>query len=161
MLLSVSFGEAFPVCREHAGHRRPPCLRRSADDQRHRPYPSRRRFFHSGRKDNIINSGGIKIQPEEVEKKLRPFIRAPFAVTSVPDKRLGEALVLLVEDSGGRLEACPDWLAQLPPYHRPKRIRYVKELPGAGNGKVDRAGCRRLAHALFASNGADEAQRAE
>ncbi len=118
-------------------------------------------FFILGRKDNIINSGGIKIQPEEVEKKLRPFIRAPFAVTSVPDKRLGEALVLLVEGSGGRLEACPDWLAQLPPYHRPKRIRYVKELPGAGNGKVDRAGCRRLAHALFASNGADEAQRAE
>ena len=54
-----------------------------------------------GRKDNVINSGGIKIQAEEVEQLLRPFISVPFVITSVPDQRLGQAVTLLIE---GRAE---------------------------------------------------------
>lgn len=49
-----------------------------------------------GRKDNVINSGGIKIQAEEMEKLLRPFIPVSFVITSVPDQRLGQAVTLLL-----------------------------------------------------------------
>lgn len=55
-------------------------------------------FSILGRKDNVINSGGIKIQAEEIEKKLRLLIPIPFVITSVPDKRLGQAVVLLLAE---------------------------------------------------------------
>ena len=48
-------------------------------------------FAIIGRKDNIINSGGIKIQIEEVEERLRPYLDRPYAITAAPDPRLGEA----------------------------------------------------------------------
>ena len=53
-------------------------------------------FAIIGRKDNIINSGGIKIQIEEVEERLRPYLDLPYAITAAPDPRLGEAVVLLI-----------------------------------------------------------------
>ncbi|WP_165155394.1 AMP-binding protein [Parabacteroides sp. ZJ-118] len=54
------------------------------------------RFTIIGRRDNIINSGGIKIQIEEVEERLRPYLDRPYAITAAPDPRLGEAVVLLI-----------------------------------------------------------------
>ncbi len=47
-------------------------------------------FRIMGRKDNVINTGGIKVQAEEVEKILRPSIKGNFAITAVPHPRLGE-----------------------------------------------------------------------
>lgn len=108
-------------------------------------------FSILGRKDNVINSGGIKIQPEEIEKILRPFIPSAFAVTSVPDVRLGEAAVLLMEQSDECTVTDARLFIHLPPYYRPKHICCVKEVPQAGNGKIDRVECRRLAQRLLAS----------
>ena len=42
-------------------------------------------FAIIGRKDNIINSGGIKIQIEEVEERLRPYLDRPYAITAAPE----------------------------------------------------------------------------
>lgn len=55
-------------------------------------------FAILGRKDNIINSGGIKIQIEEVEERLRAGLgdESDFAITAVPDEKFGEALTLLL-----------------------------------------------------------------
>ena len=61
-------------------------------------------FMILGRKDNVINSGGIKIQAEEMEKLLRSFIPVPFVITSVPDQRLGQAVTLLLEGQPELLE---------------------------------------------------------
>lgn len=54
------------------------------------------RFRVIGRLDNVINTGGIKVQIEVVEEQLRSLIDRPFAITSIPDDRLGEAVVLLL-----------------------------------------------------------------
>ena len=54
-------------------------------------------FIIFARKDNVINSGGIKIQAEEMEKRLQALIDVPFVITSVPDRRLGQAVTLLIE----------------------------------------------------------------
>ena len=42
-----------------------------------------------GRKDNVICSGGIKIQIEELERLLKPHIPVPFMVTKVKDEKFG------------------------------------------------------------------------
>ena len=56
-------------------------------------------FVILGRKDNIINSGGIKIQIEILEELLKSSITIPFAITSVPDAKLGQAVVLLLKST--------------------------------------------------------------
>lgn len=105
-------------------------------------------FTVIGRKDNVVNSGGIKIQPEEVERSLRRFIPLLFAVTSVPDARLGQALVLLVAGRTNRKELDNVLQTALEPYHRPRHIFTVTAIPQTENGKIDRAGCRALAQRM-------------
>ncbi len=61
-----------------------------------------------GRKDNVICSGGIKIQIEEVERLLRPYVTSAFVITKRADKKFGEQVVLLTEsnDMDGNRKAC-------------------------------------------------------
>lgn len=105
-------------------------------------------FTILGRKDNVINSGGIKIQAEEIEKLLQSFIPVPFVITSVSDQRLGQAVTLLIEGQmeisalGTKLESV------LAPYYRPKYIYQVNHIPQTGNGKINRKECRVLAESL-------------
>lgn len=112
-------------------------------------------FSILGRKDNIINSGGIKIQTEVVEEALHPVISVKFAITSVPHPKFGEAIVLLIEDKEKKVE--PAGLQSridsvLPKYQRPKYIIEVKTLPLTGSGKIDRKTCRALAQSRIELN---------
>lgn len=100
-------------------------------------------FSIIGRKDNIINSGGIKIQTEEVEDKLRPHISVPFAITSVPHAKFGEVIVLLTE-SGNTLPIS-EIITILPKYQQPKYIHEVIQIPLTETGKINRAECRKMA----------------
>lgn len=112
-------------------------------------------FTILGRKDNVINSGGIKMQAEELEKILRPHIPVRFVITSVPDQRLGQAVTLLIEESTERKELdgkeleigdIEEKLQEiLEPYYRPKYIFKTEHIPQTENGKVNRAKCRDLA----------------
>ena len=54
-------------------------------------------FKWLGRIDNVINSGGIKLHPEEIEKKLSQIISQRFFVAGIPDSKLGEKLILIIE----------------------------------------------------------------
>ena len=56
------------------------------------------RFRIKGRKDNVICSGGIKIQIEEVEALLKPYLEKPFMLAKKKDEKFGEIAVLLTED---------------------------------------------------------------
>ena len=119
-------------------------------------------FTIAGRKDNVINSGGIKIQAEEMEKSLRPFIPVPFVVTSVPDPRLGQALTLLIAGQVDVRELESKLQTVLDAYHRPRHIFMTESIPQTENGKTDRAGCRILARQMkklhplmFAGTGSD------
>lgn len=119
-------------------------------------------FTILGRKDNVINSGGIKMQAEELEKILRPYIPVRFVITSVPDPRLGQAVTLLIEESTERKELDGKELGNkdselnekdieeklqeiLEPYYRPQYILKTRHIPQTENGKVNRAECRALA----------------
>lgn len=108
-------------------------------------------FVILGRKDNTINSGGIKIQPEEDERLLQSVIDVPFAITSVPDEKLGEAAILLLEQvSEEKLDDIKTIMRRvLPPYHIPHTIVTIQKLPLAGNGKINRKRCREIAAELI------------
>ncbi|MDR0939657.1 MAG: AMP-binding protein [Mediterranea sp.] len=106
-------------------------------------------FVILGRIDNVIDSGGVKIQAEELERRLCQLTDAPLAITSRPDARLGEAIVLLVGGSPdeNEIEALKARIqASIDPYSRPRAIVALPHIPAAGNGKVDRAACKKLAN---------------
>ena len=94
------------------------------------------RFRILGRKDNVICSGGIKIQIETVERQLRPHLQAPFLITKSPDTKFGEVVVLLTE---GTVEEARQVCAQvLPKYHQPKAYLHVDKIPLTETGKPAR-----------------------
>jgi len=105
------------------------------------------RFRILGRKDNIINTGGIKIQAEEIEGKLCQVISGNFAVTSIPHPKFGEAVVLLIQKEQSITTEQINSL--LPAFQRPKNILETETIPLTQTGKIDRQACRELAIALL------------
>lgn len=101
-----------------------------------------------GRRDNVICSGGIKLQIEAIEQRLAP-LGVPCLITSSPDARLGEAVTLLYEaehDLGDFLkEKCRTLLDR---YEVPRRYFRVSRLPLTETGKAARAEARRMAAEL-------------
>lgn len=59
-------------------------------------HPDGRRFVIIGRKDNVIDTGGIKVHAEEVEERIRPFLTRDFAISKKSDPMFGEMIVLLI-----------------------------------------------------------------
>ena len=93
-------------------------------------------FVFLGRFDNIVNSGGIKLIPEQIEEKLSGRIDTRFFVTGIPDEKLGEKLVLVIEGEKHSLdESIFDLLDK---YERPKEILFVSKFEETGNGKIMR-----------------------
>ena len=94
------------------------------------------RFRILGRKDNVICSGGLKIQAEEVERQLHPHLREPYLITKRHDARLGEAMVLLTEGSVSEArQVCERILTK---YHQPRAYLHVDHIPLTETGKPAR-----------------------
>ena len=98
------------------------------------------RFRVLGRIDNVINSGGVKIHIEQVEKDLAPHIAHPFMITKCPDAKFGEIVVMLIQGSDADIpdarQACEQHLDK---YACPKRIYAVPALPMTPTGKPARS----------------------
>lgn len=110
-----------------------------------------RRFRIIGRKDNVICSGGIKIQAEEVEQRLKPHINTAFAITKAHDAKLGEAVVLIAEKAMDMDSIRTVCRLQLPRYWQPRHYLSTEKLPLTGTGKPARQQTERLAQALLDS----------
>lgn len=54
-------------------------------------------FQWLGRFDRVINTGGIKVFPEQIENKLQEHIPYPFFISSLPDPSLGQKVILVAE----------------------------------------------------------------
>ena len=94
------------------------------------------RFRVLGRKDNVICSGGIKIQIEEVERELKPYARVPYIISKKKDEKFGEIVVLLTEGDTDEMKAiCEE---HLPKYHRPKLYQHIDKIPLTETGKPAR-----------------------
>ena len=101
------------------------------------------RFRIRGRKDNVICSGGIKIQIEEVEQILKKYMRVPYIISKRKDEKFGEIVVLLIE--GDTAEAQTICEQVLPKYHQPKVYLHVNQIPLTETGKPARKRAEELA----------------
>jgi O-succinylbenzoic acid--CoA ligase len=91
-------------------------------------------FVFLGRIDNIINSGGVKIMPEQVEQKLDGKIDHRFFIASKEDAELGEKVVLVIE--GDSFDIDKAIFDSLDKYERPKEIVFVTKFKETENGKI-------------------------
>jgi len=113
-----------------------------------------KRFRIIGRKDNVICSGGIKLHMEEIEEKLKPYIRRDFCISKRKDDKFGEIAILLLEcretridDSNCNLSGAfydslignvSESFSKLDPYSVPKSIKLVERIPLTDTGKINR-----------------------
>ncbi|MBQ9357810.1 MAG: AMP-binding protein [Prevotella sp.] len=104
-----------------------------------------------GRRDNVVCSGGMKIQIEEVERLLRPHLAIPFMITKAQDKKLGEQVVLLAEDENAEADSLLALCRQvLPKYYVPRSVVAVSRLPMTATGKPARKEAERIARGATA-----------
>ena len=99
---------------------------------------SEKKFIWLGRYDNVINSGGIKLIPEQIEQKLSTLIDSRFFVSALPDVKLGQKLVLVIE--GENIEGLRELInkSDLDKFELPKEIFYVPSFQNTANGKIIR-----------------------
>ena len=98
------------------------------------------RFRIKGRKDNVICSGGIKIQIEEVETLLKPYLEKPFMIAKKKDGKFGEIAVLLTENEEiEKIEATVRRLLSDHKYWIPREFLHVEHLPLTETGKPKRS----------------------
>lgn len=91
-------------------------------------------FIFLGRMDNVINSGGIKLIPEQIEEKLAGKINQRFFITSKPDDELGEKVILVIE---GNTQNYDDLLyEELDKYEKPKEILFISNFKETASGKI-------------------------
>lgn len=90
-----------------------------------------------GRRDNVICSGGVKLQAEAIEQRLQSWLDAPFAITKRADEKFGEVVVLITTATDLEMvkAVC---IAQLPKYWQPHAFIQVDALPLTATGKVAR-----------------------
>lgn len=91
-------------------------------------------FTFLGRIDNVINSGGVKLIPEQIEAKLIGKMNNRFFVTGIPDSILGEKLILVIE--GEKQDFPADFFNVLDKYEKPKEIVFVPKFKENENGKL-------------------------
>ena len=109
-----------------------------------------------GRADRVINSGGVKIQPERIEQVIQTVLTQTgqepnnvvprLFVTGLPDERLGQRVIVVVEGVDQIKEhiRSGQWglvyeavREQLGPYAVPKEVILVSEFAETATGKID------------------------
>jgi len=97
-------------------------------------------FRWLGRADSTINSGGIKIHPEQLEKKLEGFIPSVYFIASVPDDVLENKVVLVIESEAYSPEQEHALTARmeqlLTKYEMPKQLMYIPSFVYSESNKV-------------------------
>lgn len=99
-------------------------------------------FIWVGRSDNVINSGGIKIFPEQVELKIAKLITAHYFISGEKDKNLGEKLVLYIESlQASNFYNLKHRLKEiLSKYEVPKEVYLLPKFLLTETGKIRRQG---------------------
>lgn len=109
-----------------------------------------------GRADSIINTGGVKVQPERVEEVIAGVLAQEknptrFFVYGVPDERLGQQVVLFVEAEinwpESRIDVFKNAIREeLGPYAVPRNVVAVPVFAETPTGKIDK---KRIVTALL------------
>ena len=92
-------------------------------------------FEWLGRFDNVINSGGIKLHPEKIEEKFSNIIMNRFFVSGIPDEKLGEKLVLIIE---GKKHVIKYKNLGLSKFETPKKVYFLEQFVETETKKIQR-----------------------
>ena len=96
-------------------------------------------FEYLGRIDDVVNSGGIKLFPEQIESKLASYIDRPFIIASEKNETLGEQLILILEEASAQETSdFKEAFLSLSSYERPKKIYTFSKFPFTETGKIKR-----------------------
>ena len=100
------------------------------------------RFILIGRVDHVINSGGIKLHPEQIERKLSEILSLHYFIASLPDAVFGQKVVLvLVENEALDIHNLMNQIKEsnsLNPYEIPKGIVFYADFVRTYSGKIKR-----------------------
>jgi len=105
---------------------------------------STKKFRWLGRIDNVINSGGIKLQIEEIERNIEKMfyelnLDGRFFVAAKPDQVLGEKVVLVIESNEEISQINQlDWSKYFSQYQEPKEVLYCQRFQETPTGKINR-----------------------
>jgi len=97
---------------------------------------SENQFIWKGRIDNVINSGGIKFFPEQIEEKLVDRIPNRFFIAGIADEKLGEKLILVIE--GNEFPLIATIFDTLDKYEKPKAVYFLQKFLETETGKIKR-----------------------
>ena len=104
-------------------------------------FTNKNKFLLIGRRDFIINSGGVKLNPEAIEKKLAKYISADFVISSIDNSKFGEVVALVFKKN------IPDNYSKafthLSKYEIPKEVLVIDNFPEI-NGKINRLKIRSI-----------------
>jgi O-succinylbenzoic acid--CoA ligase len=101
-------------------------------------------FIWLGRVDNVINSGGLKLMPETIEKKFSSCFSGRFFAAGLPDPELGEQLIFVVEGEPeiGLMNRLKTFQAQskgeITKNEIPKDIVFLAKFAETDSGKINR-----------------------
>ena len=95
-------------------------------------------FEWKGRFDNIINSGGLKLYPENIESRIASSLDVPFIIASEKDEMLGERVIMIYEGVEGTKPKLAEAFNKLEPHERPKRVYCLSKFVYTETGKIKR-----------------------
>ena len=110
-------------------------------------------FRWLGRIDNVINSGGVKVQAEKVEQVTAQVLKElnlsfRFFVAATPDTQLGEAVTLIIEGKPLAQELSTSIFQKLKTglsrYEVPRKVHYLPQFLETPTAKIDRKQTLRL-----------------
>ncbi len=105
------------------------------------------KFLWLGRWDSVINTGGVKVIPETIEKQLEKIFNRQdfdhrFFIAALPDERLGNKIVLVLEgvqfSSELLLQSLDDLKGAVSPYEFPKEVYTIPAFAFTETQKIDR-----------------------
>jgi O-succinylbenzoic acid--CoA ligase len=95
-------------------------------------------FEWIGRADFIINTGGVKINPEEVESALSSIIDVPFFITGIPDEHYGQKIILVIEAEKCSIPSKAEMNNHLINFALPKQVYFLHSFVRTNSGKINR-----------------------
>jgi len=97
---------------------------------------SKSEFIWLGRADNIINSGGVKVFPEQIENLLSSKINSRFFIASESDDTLGTRVILIIESEKYSIDASV--FSALDAFSKPKKTYFLNRFIETTSGKIQR-----------------------
>jgi len=99
-------------------------------------------FEWLGRFDNVINSGGVKVFPEQIEKKVESIIKSRFFISFLASQKLGQQVILIIESPPWENAQLASFQTKiklvLSKYELPKQIFFLEKFTETPTGKIQR-----------------------